>query len=233
MAEIDPAELLRNLVQIIAEMDQWTAEFEGIKEKLNAGKVADEEAERVDELGSEVDALRKRAVKAFEHYGHLKKKGRTSPRLDEACQVVVDRFAITEDDVIRQYSFGVDIDRDRRTIEAMSGGRQVILKFKKGGRIPQDFVYDSASDNREGFLAIISTLTFAMLKNDDSPGGFGSQMIGKGYYGVAPWQIGLMRQIVEQDQKPTPEQFLEFQTALRVADVIEQPRTVIIEVESV
>ena len=42
-----------------------------------------------------------------------------------------------DEEIIQKYGFGVDADRDRKAVEAISGGRQVIVKYKKGGRIKE------------------------------------------------------------------------------------------------
>ena len=54
-------------------------------------------------------------------------------------------------------------------------------------------------------------------------------MIGKGFFGLAPWDD--FQRVV--DKEPTKEEMFDYGSPMRIADVIQQPKTVIIEVESV
>lgn len=109
---------------------------------------------------------------------------------------------------------------------AVLGGRQLLLTFKKGGRIKEEHVYNSVDEDYESQFAIWTVL--GMVADD---GNVGPSVIGKGFIGVAPWDDLHSMQIrrgvhgphtAEESHRRKAESF-DFSTPLRVADCLEQP----------
>ena len=125
-------------------------------------------------------------------------------------------------------------------------GRQMIATFKQGGRIPQEYKYDSADiENLEAQEAISKILFLSLNHKTGHFEPLGTHMIGRGFRRFAPWEDlnkFLQRQGYDAEthkltKAELPEN-LEFEFNLscpiRISDYVEQPSgTILVSLEGV
>ena len=100
-----------------------------------------------------------------------------------------------------------DIDEFRQRL-----GRHVVVIFRKGGRIKEERRYDSESDSYEEVMGVRIAIAGLLP--------VGIDMIGQGWIGFFPWEIGLTKK-----EKLTKEEKFNANCPVRVADVIENEQT--------
>lgn len=125
------------------------------------------------------------------------------------------------------------VETERQKILAITGGRQIVVNYRKGGRILENRRYDIETvSDKQGILAINLPLTFGGMVMEGEKKWqvvISTEMIGKRWVGFAPWEPDEVRF----NRTPTAEDKFNFNTPMSIADVIELDGKVIIEVESV
>lgn len=129
---------------------------------------------------------------------------------------------------------------DRLILENLqiSGGKQVIVTFKKGCHTDDkhDHVYDTAVLDIDNQQAVNIVLSFGLLNGKN----FGHEMIGSAFKGIVPWKLSNYlnsfeidednKLIIKNDKEFKINQF-NFQNRLGISDCIVQPGTIYIIVE--
>lgn len=131
---------------------------------------------------------------------------------------------------MREESERMLLEEIRKEVDSMLGGKQMILKFKKFGRIKEEHIYDSSDNDIETLQAIQTVILFTAtkkLENGNRKIEIGPHMIGRGWRFKAPWELH------NDAMSYTKEEHFDAMSPIRVSDVIEQPKTVIVELESV
>jgi len=146
----------------------------------------------------------------------------------------------------RELAERLEVERMMSQNAQWLGGRQMIVRFKKGGRIRDEHVYDSAVADKESQLAITAVLWMTARTEGDGRNPrieVGPHMIGNGMIGLLPWENlqdhfqkhGFNSETNKFDN-PAPDfekDRFDMATPMRVADVIEQPNgTVLVSIES-
>ena len=123
----------------------------------------------------------------------------------------------------------------------MLEGKHVILKYKKGGRIPDNYLYDSHEDTPQTALAFNTLLGLYAVNKETGRVELGTAIIGKGVTGLAPWEdhLEIIKRHMEAQKLGRGEdaefkaERLKYSTPMRVADVfVSVDGTVTIEIES-
>jgi len=123
-----------------------------------------------------------------------------------------------------------EADRLYKENEKILDGRQLIVTYRKGGRIEEERVYDSSHNDYQTqrtissiLFLLASTKVNGRLRLDLSP-----KIIGRGMLGLAPWDN--FEEMIDRHSGKSPlpapphilkKEKLDFTTPMRVADIVE------------
>jgi len=124
----------------------------------------------------------------------------------------------------------------------MLGDRQLIVTFKKGGRIAEEHVYDSSHRDysTQRTIQMVLFLLASTKENGKWRLDLSPKIIGNAMTGLSPWDDfeEIHNRHSGRSHSPAPphvlkKEKLEFATPMRVADIVAQPNgTVLMYIES-